>query len=350
MAQLLTVTSLFFTVMVAFAQGAAQDITAAPPVTERRVALRALARPKGFKPWGRIIQVAADARQSVDIDLKTLDKVIKGRDGVEMVLIPAGKFWMGSAQQELDLVVAECKQAGNPENQCREWYKDELPRHHIDVGPFYLDRYEVTNAQFEWFVRAADYRTTAEREGWGVTWTQKDVNWQWLKTDGATWRSPSGPGSSAPADHPVVQVSWEDAVAYCRWAGKRLPTEAEWEKAARGADGRRYPWGETWDPSRVNGNMTVKTTTPVGSYPAGASPFDVHDMAGSVWEWISSLYKPYPYAGTDGREDLTGSGRRVYRGGSWSSDPWILRSAVRNRFAPAGRSAHVGFRCAQGAN
>jgi formylglycine-generating enzyme required for sulfatase activity len=311
---------------------------------------RVRAAKSGFKPWERTVPVAANQRTETVIDLDPLGPrpTIKGEDGAEMVLIPGGEFWMGSTREEVNRVIAECKGAGVPEALCKEWIEAELPRHRVDVDPFYLDKHEVTNAQFERFVRAAGHRTTAEREGWGFAYRQQDGKWQWLKTDGANWRSPSGPGSTAPADHPVVQVSWEDAVAYCKWAGKRLPTEAEWEKAARGTDGRRYPWGETWDPSRANGNMTVKTTTPVGSYPTGVSLFGVHDMAGNVSEWVQDWFGPY---GSSADRNPTGPSAgqvRVSRGGSWFSGPWVLRSAGRGRSGPSVRGSDLGFRCAQG--
>src|SRR5207249_4244997 len=172
----------------------------------------------------------------------------------EMVLIPAGEFWMGSAPAEMERAREECKKAGVPEASCKSWMEREAPRHRVHLDAFYIDRYEVTNALFERFVRATSHRTTAEREGDGNV--LKDGKWQ--KVAGASWRAPNGPGTSAPSDHPAVQVSWDDAQAYCHWAGKRLPTEAEWEKAARGTDGRRYPWGEDWDPSRANGATSVK--------------------------------------------------------------------------------------------
>jgi formylglycine-generating enzyme required for sulfatase activity len=314
------------------------------------VALRAVARRKGFKPWARTAQVVADARQPVEIDLETLDKVIKGEDGAEMVLIPDGEFWMGSTREEVDRVIAECQRhPSNPtEAQCKQWQEPELPRHQVTLDAFYIDRYEVANALFERFVKATGHRTTAEREGWGFAWRQQDGKWQWLKTDGASWRSPSGSGSSAPADHPVVQVSWEDATAYCRWAGKRLPTEAEWEKAARGTDGRRYPWGETWEPSRANGNMTVKTTTPFGSYPTGASPYGVQDMAGNVLEWVHDWFGPYEGSASRNPTGPSTGQLRVLRGGSWFDYPGLLRSAYRGGSVPSNRLNNLGFRCAQG--
>ena len=271
-----------------------------------------------------------------------------GKDGAEMVLVPAGDFWMGSTREEADRVIAECKGAGAGESQCKEWYERELPRHRVSLDAFYIDRFEVMNKQFERFVRATGHRTTAEREGWAWARIQKDGKWQTDRVNGASWRAPSGPGSTAPSDHPVVQVSWEDAAAYCLWAGKRLPTEAEWEKAARGSDGRRYPWGETWDPSRANGNMTVRTTTPVGSYPSGASPYGAYDMAGNVAEWVQDWFGPYD-SSADRNPTGPSAGRfRVIRGGSWSIDPWDLRSAVRSGSVPTYRSYNVGFRCGVG--
>jgi formylglycine-generating enzyme required for sulfatase activity len=182
---------------------------------------------------------------------------------------------------------------------------------------------EVTNAQFAQFAQGSGYKPLGN------------------------WRAEFTTGKD---QHPVVNVTWHDAVAYCRWADKRLATEAEWEYAARGTDGRKYPWANAWEAGRArfSGNNGGERTTPVGSYPSGASPFGVLDLAGNVWEWVSSLYWPYPYSATDGRENLTASGRRVMRGGSWNGSPKSLRSADRGGINPSFRGNGLGFRCAQG--
>ena len=198
---------------------------------------------------------------------------ITGNDGAPMVLVSAGEFTMGSNE-----------------------YEEEKPPHRVYLETFYLDTYEVTNARFQQFVQISNYRTRAERDGSG--WA--DTGEKWETVNGASWRAPQGPGSSITGleQHPVVQVSQEDAKAYCAWAGKRLPTEAEWEKAARGTDGRRYPWGEQFDGARLNFcdvhcrrswqdkavNDGYRYTAPVGRYEGGKSPYGAYDMAGNVWE------------------------------------------------------------------
>jgi formylglycine-generating enzyme required for sulfatase activity len=207
--------------------------------------------------------------------------------GIEFCRIPAGEFLMGSAGRR-----------------DREAFKDEKPQHTVDIPyDYWLARYPVTNALYAAYVKA-------NRKKHPVSgWPKKK-------------------------DHPVVSVSWEVAMDYCRWLNGqlkgelpkgtilRLPNEAEWERAARGADARKYPWGNKFDNSRCNTLEGGKgDTTPVGLYsPQGDSPYGCADMAGNVWEWTLSLYEPYPYRANDGREDEKASGARVVRGGSWDSN------------------------------
>jgi iron(II)-dependent oxidoreductase len=279
------------------------------------------------------------------------ERLIKGEDGADMVLVPAGAFWMGSAAPDIQVRVAECERTVKPENRakCKEWFADEGPQRQVFLDAYYIDRHEVTNARFEKFVGANAYRTTAEVEGWGWVLQPKEGAPR-EKATGATWRAPGGPGTTAAATNPVVQVSWYDADAYCKWAGKRLPTEAEWEKAARGVDGRRYPWGEDWNASRANGDMGAKATRPVGSYPSGASPYDIHDLTGNVFEWVADWHDPAFYQkGQDRNPTGPSSGeQRGLRGGGWHSRPIALRAASRGSTVPDFRYNYTGFRCAKG--
>jgi formylglycine-generating enzyme required for sulfatase activity len=237
----------------------------------------------------------------------------------ELVDIPGGSFVMGDAR-------------GEP---------DEAPRR-VTVAPFRLMRYEVTNRRFGTFVTTSGYPIEGRRSGY--VW-----DGEWRLVDGADWRHPQGPESSiaATADHPVVQVSARDAEAFCSWHGLRLPTEEEWEFAARGTDGRRHPWGD--GPPQADGRRRANfgtlrccaadsadgylLTAPVGRFPSGASPFGLFDMAGNVWEWTAS---PFP-----GRPKL-----RVLRGGGWGNNPNCLRSAYRHGNPPDIGLDMVGFRCA----
>ena len=255
------------------------------------------------------------------------------KDGSTMILIPAGEFWMGSPPGE-----------GND---------DEHPQHKVYLDGYYIDKYEVTNEQFDSFVRATGHKTDAEKEGKG--WVYDD---KWVEKSGATWRTYYYAGKEK---HPVVLVSWKDATAYCQWAGKKLPTEAKWEKAARGVDGREYPWGNREPDAgglyRCNcGEGTDRAvwrrdgyefTSPVGTYERGTSPYGLHDMAGNVWEWCSDWYDKNYYGRSPSRNPKRpASGEnRVVRGGSWFRRARNVRCANRSYTPSYWSLASTGVRC-----
>jgi len=204
---------------------------------------------------------------------------------------------------------------------------DEAPQHVVSVPAFELTATPVTNAQYREFTQATGHGAPPH----------------WI----------AGAIPDGLEHHPVTHVDWFDASAYCRWVGSRLPTEAEWEKAARGVDGRLYPWGDA-EPesgrSRAAFGLGSKGGVPsvVASFPDGASPYGALDMAGNVWEWVSTAYAPYPYRVDDGREDPVVGAPRVLRGGSFASmRSSFIRCASRSRSAPGRRSAHIGFRVAR---
>jgi formylglycine-generating enzyme required for sulfatase activity len=241
-----------------------------------------------------------------------------------LISIPAGPFLMGSDKR-----------------QDQNALDNEHPQQQVQVAAFQIATYPVTVAEYALAVRAGAVREPKPTYN-EVTWA---IQLQRL-------------------DHPVVNVSWQDANAYIAWLnsiegingpGWRLPTEAEWEKAARWDPQRQvsrlYPYGDTFDKDRCNtAESGIKTTTPVGSYPAtdarrsGASPYSIEDMAGNVWEWTSSLYKPYPYIQGDGREDQKSTENRALRGGSWLSYARNARAAYRYGNGPGNFSISIGFR------
>ena len=212
------------------------------------------------------------------------------------------------------------------------------------VGAFSLMRLEVTNRRFSVFVAATGHRTDPETSGYGYVWDRT-----WERVPGADWRHPNGTGGSIGEimDHPVVQVSARDAAAFCAWHGLRLPSETEWEFAARGTDGRRYPWGMTPPGTQTDARANFGTvaccapdaadgyrrTAPAGGFSLGASPFGLLDMAGNVWEWTASRFP--------GRPEWV-----VLRGGGWGNNPYCLRSAYRHGNPPDIGLDMVGFRCA----
>jgi formylglycine-generating enzyme required for sulfatase activity len=245
------------------------------------------------------------------------------------IYIPAGEFQMGC-------------DSSNPSESCLD---DEKPLHTVYLDAYTIDKYEVTNAQYAEFLNAE-----GNQEEGGVTWLDADASRVRIHESGGVWQADAGY-----EDHPVVTVSWYGARAYCQWQGKHLPTEAEWEKAARGSsDTRVYPWGnEAPDCSRLNyydstEGYCVGDTMPVGSYPSGASPYGAMDMAGNVWEWVndwylSNYYESSPYSNPPGPASGT---LKVIRGGSWNTYWTHVRVASRPNTNPYGQFSYTGFRCA----
>ena len=242
-----------------------------------------------------------------------------------LVFVPAGSFLMGSNNDHVNQATNWCHCG-------RERFEDELYMHEVYVSGFYIDRYEVTNQQFLAFANATGYKTDAEK-----------------KPEVRTWRTEFTSGKE---DHPVVWMSWNDANAYCQWAGKRLPAEAEWEKAARGTDGRLWPWGNDWDNARLNMREGGRqTTTKVGRFPDGASPYGAMDMAGNVWEWVNDWHGHIYYQQGENRDPKgpqTGVDR-VLRGGAFNNGIEDVRTANRHKGGQAGYAPDHGFRCAKSA-
>jgi formylglycine-generating enzyme required for sulfatase activity len=260
------------------------------------------------------------------------------RDGALMVLVPAGPFRMGLADDDL---LAE---------------DHEKPQRLVELAAFWIDVYPVTNARFARFLAAGGY----DRREW---WT--DAGWAWRQRSGAAAPALWGESGWDGPDQPAAGVSWYEADAYARWAGKRLPTDAEWEKAARGTDGRRYPWGDDWPgPRLANFDMLVGRTSPVGLFPAGASPYGCHDMAGNVNNWTSDWYwEPFgrfcarcdllrqPHLDDDMRRQI-GVGlitEKVDRGGGYAT-AWlhheVLSCTRKVHWPPEAREPWNGFRTA----
>ena len=227
-----------------------------------------------------------------------------------MALIPAGKFIMGFDDR----------------------MPDEGPQHKVNLSSFWIDYYEVTNAQYKKFIDATNRRSPSH------------------------FRNRTYPEGKA--NHPVTEVTWYDADAYCKWAGKRLPTDEEWEKAARGTDGRMFPWGNEFDTDRANTPQRWAKlhqegdTMPVGSFPNGVSPYGVYDMSGNVWEWTSSWYKAYP--GNTHPSENYGEEYKTLKGGSWFDCSFYkcgISAPVFNRsfFIRGTHNKSFGFRCAKDA-
>lgn len=238
--------------------------------------------------------------------------IVNKNDGSTLILIPAGEFTMGPDDGDYD----------------------KAPSHTVYLDAYYIGKYEVTNAQYKKFCDATGHSHPLTPD------FESHLRPRWSGGDYFTEYP----------NYPVVNVTWEDAKAYCDWAGLRLPTEAEWEKAARGTDGRTYPWGNEWDASKCNSLESRKyQPTPVGSFPQGASPYGVMDMAGNVCEWCADWWGENYYQNTPNRNPTgpSSGSYRVLRGGSWFSWQDNCFTSFRGEDWPQGRGDYLGFRCAR---
>ncbi len=256
------------------------------------------------------------------------EPVVQEFDSVEMVLVPPGCFMMGSTDEQIGAAIEECEEEMSQSNCNHVWFEAEGPQHEICFDePFWIDRYEVTNAQF------AAFGGVAERES---RWGDDDL--------------------------PRENITWFEAYDFCALRDARLPTEAEWEYAARGPDGLIFPWRDEFDGARVNfcdQNCTFywadethddgyANTAPVGSYEDGICWVGAYDMSGNEWEWVSTIYRDYPYVADDGRNSNNDtSSDRMLRGGSWGLNDFFLRAAFRHWNPPDLRYFTIGFRCAR---
>jgi serine/threonine-protein kinase len=237
--------------------------------------------------------------------------MISDKDGMTLVYVPAGEFKMGSDNGD----------------------SDEKPVHTVTLDAFWIDQTEVTNSMYAKCVKDGKCDPPSSSK----SYTQDNYY-----------------GNSMFDDYPVIYVSWNNAKTYCAWADRRLPTEAEWEKAARGTDGRTYPWGDNAPNNNLlNYDNAVGDTTEVGTYPNGASPYGALDMAGNVWEWVADWYNANYYATlgenvSNPRGPASGQDR-VLRGGSWRNGVSNVRSSSRNWGYPASTYDYLGFRCSMGA-
>lgn len=235
--------------------------------------------------------------------VQEMQEEITDANGIVMHLVPAGEFTMGNNERD----------------------EYEKPSHQVYLDAYYMDIYEVTNAMYRACVDA------------GVCDLPHDL---------ASATHSSYYGNPEYDNYPLINVDWYQAKVYCEWRDARLPTEAEWEKAARGTDGRSYPWGSGIRCENANYGDCEHDSTEVDSHPLGVSVYGIYDLAGNVWEWVSSLFRDYPYDMLDGREDLNISGDRVTRGGSSRNLEWAVRASNRGWYAPGNWHYLIGFRCA----
>jgi formylglycine-generating enzyme required for sulfatase activity len=285
---------------------------------------------------------------------------VREKDAMVMVYVPAGTFPMGSTGDQLDEAMEQCRRIRGDDRSCnRASYLQEQPRHQVALKAFWIDRTEVTNEQYCRFLNDRGNQTTD-----GIQWLEpgagsRGVVYGKIEEVGGKYRPQAGFEW-----YPVIEVSWYGAAAYCSWVGGRLPTEAEWEFAARGPQGFVHPWGNAFDGTRLNYRDSSFTFerferdteyndgspqwTRVGTYPDGASWCGALDMTGNVWEWVSDWWSANSYAVSGGENPPgpeTGT-LKIGRGGSWYDPRWHVRAPCRKGLTPSSDRIHwIGFRC-----
>lgn len=291
----------------------------------------------------------------------------KGNQNVpdSMVIIPEGTFLMGSTQEDIDKLLELDR------NIAADRFESEVPQRDVYLSAYLIDKYPVTNAEYKRFIESEWY---SQKDFWSK------AGWQYISQSGHLESDDQDRAINGEDDCPVVNISWYEAEAFAKWAGKRLPTEAEWEKAARGTDGRMYPWGNEFDKAMLNSaEAKTEKPTPVNKHPKGQSVYGCLDMAGNVWEWTSDWYDSQYYSNAPGRDpkgpadaekspyygqpeevgisiyDLrpsagskTLSECKVMRGGSWNGSGVVhIRCANRDYDEPVYKNDTIGFRCAR---
>ncbi len=283
------------------------------------------------------------------------DTRIRTRDDMSMVYVPAGQFEMGMSDAQVDEVVRICRQT---DDGCRrEWFKSTQPAHTVTLDAFWIDQTEVTNAMFAAFLNEQGNQVED-----GVSWLEPGAGHRGIVYGHIREHDGVFQPETAYKDHPVIEVSWYGAEAYCAWVGGRLPSEAEWEYAARGPQSNLYPWGNAFEGGRAN-HCDVHCPydwkdrdiddgsaqwAPVRNYPDGVSWCGVLDMAGNVWEWVADWWSD-DYDAHSPAHNPRGPDwgtLRIARGGSWFDPRWQLSSPCRKALTPSSYRIHwVGFRC-----
>ncbi len=306
-----------------------------------------------------LVSVNLFLNQCIDSRYNPGDMKLRGIDGMQMVYVPSGTFLMGSTDEQLNTAMEDCRSMYGEENCQRQQYSQEQPAHLVTLDGFWIDKTEVTNTKFCKFLNK-----NGNREENGVFWYEPGAGSRKMKYGYIEEVNGKFTPIKGYEDYPVIEVSWYGAAAYCKWIGGRLPTEAEWEYAARGPEALVYPWGDEFNGRYVNyrdssftfdnlgkdlkfndGNPEWSTT---GSYSQGASWCGALDMAGNVHEWVQdwwsqNYYASSPQKNPEGPESGT---FKIGKGGSWYDPGWHVRSSYRKGLSPSSARMHwIGFRC-----